>query len=226
MISITWIISFAILALSFFGVVLMAKFLSKPVDEYKFSFLRIFPFEVISTSGNYGKYYSFCTYLFSGMCFSPILLVISEQVSLKSINPLSILIACVLGLAGLCFVFLNIFEVTHTKPHLINFGLFAILTLLGGILISIRGFISYDIYLQHGHIEYTFLVTAVVSELLTVIPVLGFIINPKLKSWAKLDKVNDTYVRPKKFPLAYSEWGILLSLFFAEITYFIQLLVK
>ena len=226
MFSVSWIISVTLLVLSFLGIVLTAKLFTKPIDEYKFSFMRIFPFEVVRNSENYGKYYSFSTYLFSGICFTPIILVISEQASLKTLNPISILISCVLGLAGLCFIFLNIFDVTHTKPHLVLFAIFALLTLLGGILVTVRGFIAYDVFLNHGHNEYLFLVTAVLSELIGVIPVLCLIFNPKLKTWAFLDKVNDEYVRPKRFTLAYSEWGILLALFLIEITYFIQLIVK
>ena len=222
----TWIILFALLLASFLGVVLTAKFLAKPVDEYKFSFMRMFPFEVINTAEGNGRYYSLATYLFSGICFSPILLVISEQVSLKTLNPISILISCVLGLAGLCFVFLNIFDVTHTKPHLTLFAIYALLTLLGGILVTVRGFISFDVFLKHGHEEYIFLVSAILSELVGVLPVLIIMFNPKLKNWAYLEKVNDEYVRPKHFPLAYSEWGILAALFLIEVSYFIQLLIK
>ena len=222
----TWIILFALLLVSFLGIVFTAKFLSKPIDEYKFSFMRMFPFEVIRTAENYGKYYSLSTYLFSGICFSPIILVVSEQASLKALNPISILISCVLGLAGLCFIFLNIFDVTHTKPHLTLFAIFALLTLLGGILVTIRGFISFDVFLNHGQDGTFFVVSAIISELFGVVPVLFLMFNPKLKNWAFLDKVNDEYVRPKRFPLAYSEWGILLALFLTEVSYFVQLLIK
>jgi hypothetical protein len=50
--------------------------------------------------------------------------------------------------------------------------------------------------------------------------------NPKLKTWLKLDQIDGEYVRPKRFVLAYSEWAILLALFLTEMTYFLQLLVK
>ena len=226
MFTIPWLISFILVVISFVGIVLTSKLLFKPFDEYKFSFMRIFPFEIINNSGSNAKIYSLSTYLFAGMCFSPLLLVISEQVTLKSLNPMSILISCILGLAGLCFIFLNVFDVTHTKPHLVIFGIFASLTLLAGILVSVRGFIAYDIFLKHSHVEYIFIISAGLCELFSVVPVLAIILNPKLKSWPRLDKVDDQYVRPKRFPLAYSEWGILLSLFFVEILYFIQLLVK
>ena len=225
MFSISWIISVSLLMVSFFAVVATAKFLSKPVDEYRVSFMRMFPFEMLRTAENNGKFYSFSTYLFSGLCFTPIIVIVEEMTKLSELNPLSILIACILGLAGLCFVFLNIFDVTHVKPHLIIFGLFASLTLLGGALISVRGFVGYDIFLKHGNTEILFLVTAGLAELVVVF-VLILMFNPKLRIWAKLDQVDGKYVRPKRFPLAYSEWGLLLSLFLFEILYFIQLLIK
>ena len=46
--------------------------------------------------------------------------------------------------------------------------------------------------------------------------------NPKLKKWSKLEHVSgkeNEYVRPKKFPLAYSEWGTFLILFLSEFSF-------
>lgn len=225
MVTVSWIVSVAILLVSFFSIVFTAKFLAKPVDEFKVSFLRMFPFEIVKTSENNSKFYSFSTYLFSGMCFSPIIVIVESTTKLVNLNPLSILIACIFGLAGLCFVFLNIFDVTHVKPHLSIFGLFSSLTLLGGILVTVRGFIGYDIFLKHGTKEFLFLVSSILSELVVVF-VLILILNPKLRNWAKLDQIDGKYVRPKRFPLAYSEWGMLIALFLIVIAYFLQLLVK
>ena len=225
MFTISWIISVTLLLISFTGVVLSAKLLSKPIDEYKFSFMRIFPFEVINASGDNSRYYTFSTYLFSGICFTPIVLVISEQVSLKSLNPMSILLACVLGLAGLCFVFLNIFDATHVKAHLSLFTVFAFLILLSSTLVFSRGLIAYNIFKEHGKQEFIFLVTEILAALTFVFSLL-IILNPKLKTWAVLEKKDGQYVRPKRFVLAYSEWALLLALFVNEVLYFIQLLVK
>ena len=119
--SVSWIISVSILFVSFLGIVFTAKFLAKPVDKYNVSFMRMFPFEIVRTAENYGKYYSFSSYLFAGMCFSPIIVLVGSSTKLSNLYPVSILISCILGLAGLCFVFLNIFDVTHVKPHLTLF---------------------------------------------------------------------------------------------------------
>lgn len=223
--SIGWIVSVSILMLSFLGIVFCAKFLAKPVDKYNVSFMRMFPFEMARTAENNGKFYSFSSYLFAGMCFSPIIVIMETTTRLSNLLPVSILVSCVLGLAGLCFVFLNIFDVTHVKPHLTLFGIFALLTLLASAIVSTRGFVAFDIYRKHGTIEVLFIISASLSVLVSLFT-LFIIMNPKLKSWARLDQVDGEYVRPKRFTLAYSEWAILLALFLTEISYFLQLLVK
>jgi len=225
MFTVPWIISITLVIASFLGIVLSAKLLSKPIDEYKFSFMRIFPFEVVNATENNSRYYKLATYLFSGMCFSPIILVISEQTSLKSLNPMSIISACILGLAGLCFVFLNIFDATHVKAHLSLFTVFAFLVLLSSTLIFSRGLIAYNIFKEHGKQEFLFLVTEILAALSFVF-VLLIIFNPKLKIWAFLEERDGKYYRPKKFVLAYSEWALLLTLFINELLYFSQLIVK
>ena len=225
MFTIPWILSITLLLIGFLGIVLSAKLLSKPIDEYKFSFMRIFPFEVINASGENSRFYSFSTYLFSGICFSPILLVISEQTSLKTLNPMSILLACVLGLAGLCFIFLNIFDATHVKAHLSLFTVFAFLILLSSTLIFSRGLIAYNIFKEHGKQEFIFLISEIFSAI-TFVLVLLLIFDPKLKTWAVLEERDGKYYRPKRFVLAYSEWALLLILLINELIYFLQLLVK
>lgn len=225
MFTISWVLSVTLIFIGFSGIVLSAILLSKPIDEYKFSFMRIFPFEVISSSGDNSKFYSFSTYLFSGMCFSPILLVISEQSSLKTLNPMSILLSCALGFAGLCFIFLNIFDATHVKAHLSLFTVFAFLILLSATLIFSRGLIAFNLFNEHGKQEYIFLVSEILAAI-TFAFTLFIIFNPKLKTWAVLEQRDGKYYRPKKFVLAYSEWALLLTLFINELIYFLQLLVK
>lgn len=223
--SIGWIVSVSILMLSFLGIVFCAKFLAKPVDKYNVSFMRMFPFEMARTAENNGKFYSFSSYLFAGMCFSPIIVIMETTTRLSNLLPVSILVSCVLGLAGLCFVFLNIFDVTHVKPHLTLFGIFASLTLLASAIVTTRGFVAFDIYRKHGTVETLFIISGAISGLVSLFT-LFIIMNPKLKTWARLDQVDGEYVRPKRFTLAYSEWAILLALFLTEMSYFLQLLVK
>ena len=223
--SISWIVSVSVLLVSFLGIIFTAKFLAKPVDKYSVSFMRMFPFEMARTAENNGKFYSFSSYLFAGMCFSPIIVIMETTSKLADLYPLSILISCLLGFAGLCFVFLNIFDVTHVKPHLVLFGIFALLTLLSSLLVTTRGFVAFNIYRKHGVTEALFIISASLSALVCLF-VIFILMNPKLKTWARLDQVDGEYVRPKRFALAYSEWAVLLSLFLSEMFYFLELLVK
>lgn len=218
-----WIISVSVLIVSFLGIIFSALLFSKPVDEYKFSFMRIFPFEVIRTAEKNAKYYTFSAYLFSGMCFSPLIIFVGKASSLSALNPLSVLITCLLGLAALCFVFLNVFDVTHVKPHLAIFTIFASLVILSGALIFVRGLAAYKTLLSHGSKEILILVTQILAAI-SVVYNLVIIVNPKLLTWAKLDAVDGTYKRPKRFVLAYCEWGLLLGLFINELIFFVQLL--
>ena len=220
-----WIISISIFLFSFLGILVFASVLFKPIDKYKFSFMRIFPFEIAENSDRYGKYYSLSTYLFSGMCFTPLIIICSTHSLLDNLKPLSILLVCLLGLSSLCFVFLNIFNATHVKTHLSIFTVFASLVLLSSALIFARGLTASNLYLEHGKNEIIFLVTEILSGLATIFSVI-IILNPKLKTWPKLDQVDGEYVRPKRFVLAYSQWALLLVLFIDVILLFIQLLVK
>ena len=223
MFTVSWIVSISLLGLSFFLMIFSAVIFAKPVDEYKFSFMRIFPFEVVRTAENNAKFYTFPTYLFAGMCFSPIIVVVSSPSSLSALNPMSIVISCTLGLGALCFLFLNVFDVTHVKPHLYLFGGFACLSILSGLLIFGRGLVGYLTLADIGQEEIIFLITEILAGL-NVIFIFIILLNPKLVTWPKLDLVNGEYKRPKRFVLAYSEWAILLTLFINELIFFVQLL--
>ena len=225
MFTIGWIISVSILLFSFFGIVFTSLFFAKPVDDYKVSFMRMFPFEISKTAESNGKFYRFATYLFSGMCFTPIIVIVEENSRLSELNPLSIFISCLLGLAALCFIFLNVFDVTHVKPHLSIFGVFALLAFLSSALVTMRAFIGFDIFRRHGFDQYLLLVSGILTGIVAL-SILAVLFNPKLRFWAKLDEVDGNYVRPKRFPLAYSEWALLLALFLTTLLYFVQLLVR
>ena len=84
MFTVSWIVSVSILLVSFLAIVFTAKFLAKPVDKYNVSFMRMFPFEMLKTAENNVKFYSFSTYLFSGLCFTPILIIVQETTKLSS----------------------------------------------------------------------------------------------------------------------------------------------
>ena len=221
-----WILSVSLLFVGFLGIIFTAAFFTKPIDEDKFSFMRHFPFEANKFSFN-GRYFELSTYLFSIMCFSPLFVYQDVSYEIAFLNETSIFISCAMGLAAVAFIFLVIFDATHSKAHTYLFGIFAVLTFFSSILIFVRGVTAYSNYLNFGRKEPLFIVCEVLSALITIF-ILLVAFNPKLSSWAKLEKSaneSNEYVRPKKFALAYSEWAILLALMLNELTFFIELLI-
>jgi len=225
---IIWILSVVLLSASFAAILVFAKLFTKPFDEENFSFLRVFPFEVIKNSPKEGIFYSISSYVFAIMCFSPILLVIENTSSFKDLNQISIIISSILCLAGVAFVFLSTFEVVHVKTHLILFTISVFFILLSGALITTRAYIAYSACNKYGRKEPLLFVDGIFG-LISVLATLVLVFNPKLFNWAKLEKVQgqeNTYKRPKRFALAYSEWGLLVLLYANELIFFVQLLVK
>lgn len=226
--SLTWIISTIILVIVFACIICVSAFFTKPIDEEKTSLVRIFPFEVLKHSVKNGLIYRVLIYVFSALCFLPAVLVSEGTGSLANLDAISIIICVVLGLDGIIFVFINIFDVTHVKPHLILFTLFSALTMLGGALVLARACVAYKTFIRYGNETTLILICAILTAIVVAFS-LVVSINPKLKEWARLEEIpgeNVTYKRPKRFVLAYSEWALFLSLFLLEILYFVQLLAK
>ena len=223
-----WILSIVFVSVIFIGIFILAKFFTKPIDEENNSLLRIFPFEAKKNSIFQGNLYLIFIYLFSILCFSPIILITDGLGSLENLKTLSLIISVILGLNGIVFVFINIFDVTHVKAHLYLFTLFSFLSMLEAALIFVRSCVGYKLFLEHGNQNIGLLISMILSGILFLLVVI-ICVNPKLKSWAKLEEIpgeNVTYKRPKKFVLAYSEWALFLSLFISEILYLFQLLAK
>lgn len=223
-----WIFSISIFLIVFFSIVLIAKFLTKPIDSMNFSFLRIFPFEVLNNSEKGSFIYRTLLFLFVPLCLSPIFLLINSKGLLENFNNLSILISSIYGLASICFVFINIFDVTHVKAHLILFEIFACLVLLANALTCTKGLVEYKAFLDHSQTMPILLIGGVFAGVFSILSLL-VILNPRLASWARLEQIEgkeNEYARPKKFPLAYSEWALFFLLFLGECSFFVELIVK
>lgn len=224
----TWIISVVLFIACFFAIIFIAKFLTKTFENISFSFMRVFPFEVPLHQEKTESIYRTITYLFGAMSFTPIFSLMGNDGVLSNFRTFSILICCLFGLAGICFIFLHVFDVTHVKVHLTIFGLFGCLILLGSALTCVKGLLEYKTMLDHAEKIPVLLISGVFAGIFALLT-LCLLLNPKLMVWAKLDKVEgevETYVRPKKFPLAYTEWGLFLLMFLSESMMFLELLVK
>lgn len=215
-----WFLSVSLLIVAFLGITLIAKFLTSPFDGIVFSFARVFPYEVVENNEKYAVFYKSFLYLFSIMCFFPLFTLTSARVRFDAFHMSSI----ILGFSGVCFVFLNFFDATHTKVHLLLFVLFGCLTLLGNL---ISGFTSATYLIMDRYFEVNrpfTIVKVIISFMLTILQI-GIFVNPKLLHWAKLEK-NEAgqVIRPKKFPLAYSEWASFLILTLSVLTLYISII--
>lgn len=216
-----WILSVSLLIVAFLAVVLIAKFLTKPFDKINFSFLRVFPSEVIENTENYSTIYKLCLYLFGLMGFFPIFVLANADCNFGVLY----LASSLLGLAGICFVFLHFFNPSHVKVHLLLFVLFGCLVIAGSFASGFGSLLLIDHYEIFGNSHrISCIIKASISFLFVVIE-LVLLLNPKLRNWAKLEKTESgEIVRPRKFPLAYTEWATFLVLILSELSLYATLI--
>lgn len=219
-----WIITLCVFLVSVLAIAFLAKFATKPVDSYGFSFKRVFPFEVINRDQN-SLLYRIVLCVFVASSFAPLFNLFTNYGQIANVQGISIAICCIYGLAAICFAFLHYFDATHTLAHLILFVLFICLTLLGNALAAVKGFAVYNVYAKHGQQMLCALIGGIISGVCALFGVI-LAINPKLKNWANLVKTDDGYERPKVFILAFSEWLSFFMLAIGEAAYFLVLLVQ
>lgn len=219
-----WIVTLIAYLITVIGLGFLAKITAKPVDSYAFSFKRVFPFEVLNHSDRPLPYKAFLC-LFVAASFAPIFNLFTSYGQIANIEGISIAICCTFGLASICFAFLHYFDATHTMVHLVLFVLFLCLSLLGCALATIKGIAVYNVYAKHDEKMYCSLIGAIISGICGLMLVI-LSVNPKLKNWANLQKVDSGYERPKVFILAYYEWLTFFILAVGEAAYFLVLLVQ
>jgi len=219
-----WIITLCIFLVSVLAITFLAKFATKPVDSYRFSYKRVFPFEVINRGQN-SLAYRILLCVFVAASFAPLFNLFTNYGQIANIQGISIAICCIYGLAAICFAFLHYFDATHTLAHLSLFVVFLSLTLLGNALAAIKGFTVYQVYAKHDQQMYCALIGGIICGVAAIIGVI-LALNPRLKNWANLARTDNGFVRPKVFILAFSEWLSFFLLAIGEASYFLVLLVQ
>ena len=102
------------------------------------------------------------------------------------------------------------------------------LTLLANALSTLLSIVVYKTYLDMGDSHNASLALAIVAGVIAV-GMLLLIINPRLKSWALLEAVDNgdgekTYTRGKVFVLALSEWITIALSILGEVIYLLALI--
>ena len=219
-----WIVLFSVLIVCSLAIIFLAKFATKPVDSYRFSFKRVFPFEVINRDQN-SLVYRILLCIFVAASFAPIFIHLTGGGLIENAQGISIAICCVYGFAAISFAFLHYFDATHTVVHLVLVVLFLCLTLLGNALACIKGINVYYTLAQHDQQAYSSLVGGIICGLASLFGII-LALNPSLKNWANLSKIDGGFERPRFFILAFTEWASFFLLIIGEIANFLILLIQ
>jgi hypothetical protein len=185
-------------------------FAQKKLAHQEYSFRQYFPFEL---TNNLGNNYKITLYVLEGLTLLSSLLPAGYALSLTSNfgtneRTFLILVELVSLLPALAFLFLSLVNMYYPKQHLsLYFVLGAGEILKDGMF----GYYFVNAYrlVNNGGVLLAIAIILFAFALLAVF----LLLNPALKRWDRMDKVakNDgtvSYVRPKRFILAYSEWAL------------------
>lgn len=142
----------------------------------------------------------------------------------KFMNGFMILLMVSGIIASILPIFLVLVPVTHLKSHLIVDTLSFAFTFTNVGAVFVLAFFDFR---ENDNIGSFIMVFISGFFLLLYVFIL---LNPKLSKWGNADKVKNadgtmTYVRPKFFPLAYTEWLSILFVYLAAFLAFAQFII-
>lgn len=221
-----WITFFVIFIASFLLSVVFGLMSTKLEQSEAYSFKRHFPCELHFTKkSSFNSIHNVMSIIFVLASFGPLCLSISQLSNLGDIGVFCILIASISGLCALALGAMTIVEARYTRIHTkIAIAFFTLVFIFA----SLSAVFAFVIYSKDRDTKILQLIFGIVSAIIALSVIL-ISINPKLKDWARLEahKNEDgttSFIRPKVFPLAFSEWLVVLLFVLANISYYIILL--
>ena len=225
--NLVWIFFLVAFVGVFVALVVLSILRMKHIDEENRSFMRLFPCELIKDTIPGANIYRILIYIFSGLCFAPVFVVMPLLDEFGGLGALAMIISFLYGIEGIVMVSIFLFNIRYTNTHTkLSTGFMAGSFLVNGLttLYAILTFTTWNKFDKGSPLA---LAMAIIAGLLAI-GTLVITLNPKLKNWAQLIKVENgeevTYKRPKIFPLAFSEWLIILINFVGEVVFFISLI--
>lgn len=226
-VNLVWIFFLVAFAGVFIALLVFSIFRLKHVEEENRSFMRYFPSELIKDKIPGASYYRVLLYIFSGLCFAPVFVVLPLLNEFGGLGALAMIVAFLYGIEGIVMVSLFLFHIRYTNTHTILSTVYMAASFLVNGLTTLYAFLTYSSWNKIGKAHVLTLVMAILAGLLAICS-LVITLNPKLKNWAQLVKVQDgeetKYRRPKIFWLAFSEWLLILVNFVGEIAFFLTII--
>ena len=226
-INLVWIF-FLVAFVGVFAAVAVFSFLRmNHVEEENRSFLRLFPCELIKEKIPGSNVYRTLIYIMSGLCFAPVFVVLPLLDEFGGLGALAMIVSFLYGIEGIVMVSIFLFNIRYTNTHSKLSTGFMAGSFLVNALTTLYAILTYTTWNKFGKGSVLSLVMAILAGLLAI-ATLVITLNPKLKNWAQLVRVDEgeeaVYKRPKIFWLAFSEWLIILLNFIGEIVFFISLI--
>ena len=225
--NLVWIFFLVAFAGMFIALLVLSILRMQHVEEENRSFMRLFPCELIKEKIPGANIYRILIYIFSGLCFAPVFVVLPLLDEFGGLGAMAMIVSFLYGIEGIVMVSIFLFNIRYTNTHTkLSTGFMAGSFLVNG-LTTVYAILTYTTWNKFDKGSVLTLVMAILAGLLTIGTLL-ITLNPKLKNWAQLVKSQNgeeaVYSRPKIFPLAFSEWLIILINFVGEIVFFISLI--
>lgn len=227
-VNLVWIL-FLVAFVAVFITLVIFSFLSlNSLPNENRSFLRAFPCEAIRANSTLDRAYHIILYVFSGLCFAPLFVVLPLINEFGGLGVFAIITSILFGIEGMLGVSVFLFNIRYTATHTKLATGFMVGSFLVNALTAIYSGMTYNSWSKIDSANSLHLAMGVIAGIMMILTIL-IMVNPKLKDWAQLEQKNDdgaeaSYRRPKFFPLAFSEWAILLINFVGEIAFFVSLI--
>ena len=205
--NLVYISLFVIYILLFTTLTIFGNMIYRFVNQKKLSYFNIFPYEILENADHkLSLPYRIILAIYCGFGVAPLILVFTSFSSWGNLIYLAIIIAILIFISALCYLGLVFLPAKFIRQHTLLASLYFIFNILISALLGLLGFLLYFSF----NTSIAHLIFACLSVILAVISLI-FIFNPKLKNWANLSKETNekgevSIVRPKYFPLAYTEW--------------------
>lgn len=226
-INLVWIVFLVAFVGVFVALAVLSILRMRYVEEENRSFMRLFPCELIKEKIPGANAYRTLLYVFSGLCFAPVFVVLPLLDEFGGLGAIAMIVSFLFGIEGIVMVSIFLFNICYTNTHTKLSTGFMAGSFLVNALTTLYAILTYTTWNKFDKGSPLALSMAIVAGLLAI-ATLVITLNPKLKNWAQLVKSQNgeevVYSRPKIFPLAFSEWLIILINVLGEIVFLVSLI--